>query len=71
VRSACSPLLCSRSWPHGDDETAQPTSLLTATTDDSVTLLYTESVEERWPDLRDFVDRTLAAAIDAFSRSLG
>jgi Fic family protein len=57
--------------PHGDDESVRPTPVLTATPDDSLTLLYTESVDGRWPDMHDFVDRTLAAAIDTFSRSLG
>jgi hypothetical protein len=35
-----------------------------------VTLIHTDSVDERWQETADFVDRTMAAAVDEFGRKL-
>lgn len=53
-----------------DREAVHPVSLLTPTPDDSVTLIYSDSAEARWPEVCDLVDRTLAAAIASFGNSL-
>lgn len=45
--------------------------LLNPGPDDSVTLIYTDSAAERWQEVCEFVDRTLAAAIADFSNGLG
>ena len=38
---------------------------------DSVTLVYTDSAEARWPEVAEAVDRTLAAAIAALAEGFG
>jgi Fic/DOC family len=64
--------LLPRSDPdEGDDEPRLlPEQLLTLSSNDSVTLIHTDSVDERWQETADFVDRTLAAAVDEFGRKL-
>jgi Fic family protein len=59
--------------PHGDDteERSFPTPVLHPKSGDSVTLVQSETAESRWPDVQAFVDRTLAAAVAEFGRSLG
>lgn len=37
---------------------------------DTVTLVATDTMEARWPEIEELIDRTLAAAIDAFGRLL-
>ncbi len=56
---------------HAEAATARPAALLSPTPDDSVTLVYTDSPDARWPEVSDLVDRTLAAATAGFSNSLG
>jgi hypothetical protein len=55
----------------GDEVSSIPEQLLTLSSDDSVTLVHTDTVEERWQEVADLIDRTLAAAVDKFSRKLG
>src|SRR6266545_7164559 len=55
----------------GDDAPSIPEQLLTLSSDDSVTLVHTDTAEERWQEVADLIDRTLAAAVDQFSRKLG
>jgi hypothetical protein len=58
--------------PHGDgdEDRPLPVSLFTPTSLDSVTLTGDESVEERWVEICNLVERTLAAAITEFGRLL-
>src|SRR6266542_4070997 len=55
----------------GDDAPSIPEQLLTLSSDDSVILVHTDTAEERWQEVADLIDRTLAAAVDQFSRKLG
>ena len=48
-----------------------PEQLLTLSSDDSVTLVHIDTAEERWQEIAELIDRTLAAAVDEFSRKLG
>ena len=48
-----------------------PTPALSPTTSDSVTLIHTDDPEDRWEDITELIDRTLAAAVDSFGRQLG
>lgn len=54
-----------------EDGSARPLSLVESTPDDSVTLIYSDTVDGRWPEICEFLDRTLAAAIARFSTGLG
>jgi len=54
----------------GDQSDAIPEQLLTLSSDDSVTLVHTDTADERWQEIADLIDRTLAAAMDQFSRKL-
>lgn len=56
---------------HSELESSRPSSLLAHKPDDSVTVLYSDSAEARWPEVCQFVDQTLAAAIASFSNRLG
>lgn len=47
-----------------------PQRLLDITTADSVTLVHTDTVEGRWPDVDALTERTLAAAVARFGESL-
>jgi hypothetical protein len=33
--------------------------------------VHTDTVDERWQEIADLIDRTLAAAVDEFGRTLG
>ncbi|GIE76192.1 hypothetical protein Aph02nite_21420 [Actinoplanes philippinensis] len=55
----------------GENDVSRPTSLLNPTPDDSVTLVYTDVADNRWPEVLDLADRSLAAAIASFSNGLG
>jgi hypothetical protein len=48
-----------------------PEQLLTLSSNDSVTLVHTDTAEERWQEIAELIDQTLAAAVDEFSRKLG
>lgn len=56
---------------HSESDQARPAPLLSSTPEDSVTLVYTDSPDNRWPEVSELTDRTLAAAIASFSNSLG
>ena len=56
---------------HAEVEATRPVPLLNSTPDDSVTLVYTDSADARWPEVSALTDHTLAAAIASFSNSLG
>lgn len=56
---------------HAEPGATRPVPLLSSTPDDSVTLVYTDSADARWPEVCELVDRTLAAAIANFSNALG
>jgi Fic family protein len=55
----------------GDGDEKRPAALLHPDPDDSATLVYSDDAESRWPEVRELLDRTLAAAIAAFSNGLG
>src|SRR6266511_3978520 len=65
--------LLPRSEPdEADSESAPiPEQLLTLSSNDSVTLVHTDTAEERWQEIAELIDQTLAAAVDEFSRKLG
>jgi hypothetical protein len=48
-----------------------PTPALSLTTADSVTLVAGNDPDARWPDVEELLERTLAAAVDAFGSQLG
>jgi Fic/DOC family len=58
--------------PHeGDDELrALPTPLFTPSSRDSVTLVQSDDMNARWPEISDLVDQTLSAAVDEFGKLL-
>ncbi|MFG3707075.1 Fic family protein [Micromonospora sp. NPDC047670] len=56
---------------HVAGEPTRHVPLLNPGPDDSVTLIYTDSATDRWQEVCEFVDRTLAASIAGFSNSLG
>ncbi len=53
-----------------DEPRLVPEQLLTLSSNDSVTLVHTDAVEERWQETAELIDRTLAAAVDEFARKL-
>ena len=55
----------------GEGDEKRPAVLLHPDPDDSVTLVYSDDAAARWPEVVELVDRTLAAAIAAFSSGLG
>ncbi len=59
--------------PESDEaQTAvEPESALRLGPTDSVTLAYTDDLAERWPELEDFLRRTLLAATEYFIERLG
>lgn len=65
--------LLPRSEPDDTDDEPRviPEQLLTLSSSDSVTLVHTDTVDERWQEIADLIDRTLAAAVDEFGRKLG
>ncbi|RFS47536.1 Fic family protein [Micromonospora craniellae] len=56
---------------HVPGDLPRRTPLLNPGPDDSVTLIHTDSAADRWQEVCEFVDRTLAASIAGFSNSLG
>ncbi|MBT8227119.1 MAG: hypothetical protein HKP61_05675 [Dactylosporangium sp.] len=52
------------------DLDARPVPLLNPTADDAVTLVYSDIVDARWPEVVDLVDRTLMAAVAGFAHQL-
>lgn len=54
----------------GDNPPLPPRPALDLTPDDGVLLLYTSDVEGQWPAIADFVERTLAAAVNELGRQL-
>ena len=59
---------------HANDEDESrrlPVPLLFPTSADSVTLNQTDSVDDRWTEICELVERTLAASVAEFGRLLG
>ena len=56
-----------------DDEIGPPAEvpLIRLSSTDSVTMVAGQTADAVWPEVEALLDRTLAAAIDAFGRSLG
>jgi hypothetical protein len=48
----------------------EPTSVFTPTTEDSVTFVLSDTVDRRWPEAADLLERTLSAAVDTLARGL-
>jgi Fic family protein len=59
--------------PESPDESDAhtPEPLLELKPTDSVTLVYTDNLDDRWEELEEFIDHTLSAAIDRFAQRLG
>jgi hypothetical protein len=57
--------------PPDEIEAHTPEPLLDLKPTDSVTLVYTHDVDERWEEIEQFVDHTLSAAVDRFAQRLG
>jgi hypothetical protein len=59
--------------PHSGDEEPRPlpSPLFTPTSGDSVTLIQSDDLAARWPEIAELVDRTLSAALDDFGKLLG
>jgi hypothetical protein len=53
-----------------DEPRLVPEQLLTLSSNDSVTLVHSDTVDERWQETAELIDRTLAAAVDQFARKL-
>ncbi len=54
-----------------DDSTAAlPTPLIRLSSSDSVTIVAGQNPDDIWPDIESLLDRTAAAAVDAFARKL-
>lgn len=53
------------------DDQRLPVPLLRSTPNDSVTLVYSDDPDKRWNEIKELVDRTLAAAVDRFAQQLG
>ncbi|WP_283138480.1 Fic family protein [Rhizohabitans arisaemae] len=54
-----------------EEEPTSPTRCFEPTPHDSVTLVFSDRVDERWPEIVEVIDRTLAASVDRFGRQLG
>lgn len=54
-----------------DDGRPLPTPLLRSTPTDSVTLVFSDDPDERWGEVCELIDRTLAAAVAQFAQQLG
>lgn len=54
-----------------DESRTQPLPLFEPTSADHVTLNRTDHVEERWPEICELLERTLAASVAEFGRLLG
>jgi hypothetical protein len=53
------------------DNRSLPVPLFRSNPDDSVTLVFSDEPDARWDEIRDLVERTLAAAVDHFGQQLG
>lgn len=53
------------------DDRPLPTSLLDVTPNDSVTIVFSDSPDTRWPEIEQLIDQTLAAAVARFAHQLG
>jgi hypothetical protein len=54
-----------------DDDRSLPTPLLRSTPADSVTLVFSDNPDERWGEVCELIDHTLAAAVAKFAQQLG
>ncbi len=54
-----------------NDDRPLPTSLLDVTPNDSVTIVFSDSPDARWPEIEQLIDHTLAAAVPRFAQQLG
>ncbi|MGH3566932.1 MAG: Fic family protein [Pseudonocardia sp.] len=54
----------------GEDRSL-PTPILRSTPNDSVTLVFSDEPGARWEEIRELLDRTLAAAVARFAQQLG
>jgi hypothetical protein len=52
-------------------ESEEPTPLIRLKAQDSITLVHSDLVDDRWPEVAALVERTLAASVDEFARALG
>ena len=52
------------------DDWEPPTTLIRPTSADSVTLTQKDSVEDRWAEICNVIERTLAAAVAEFGKLL-
>lgn len=54
-----------------EDDRPLPTPLLRSTPADSVTLVFSDDPEQRWDEVRELIDHTLAATVAHFAQQLG
>ncbi|MGH3765084.1 MAG: Fic family protein [Pseudonocardiaceae bacterium] len=54
-----------------DDDRPLPTPLFRSTPADSVTLVFSDDPLQRWAEVGELIDRTLAAAVTTFAQQLG
>lgn len=54
----------------GSEESTAPVPAIRLTAKDSVTLLYSDSVDDRWTEIADAIDRTLSAAVVILAEGL-
>ncbi|GAA2964063.1 Fic family protein [Microbacterium schleiferi] len=59
------------SQPESSGEAEEPVPLIRLSAQDSITLLHSDSAEDRWEEVAGLIERTLAASVDEFARSLG
>jgi hypothetical protein len=55
----------------GQEASERFRKMLEPTPTDTVTLVATDEIDARWPEVEELIDRTLAAAVDHFGRRLG
>ncbi len=53
-----------------DSTVNRPVPAFKSAPEDSVTLVYTDDADTRWAEVREVLERTLAAALDAFGQQL-
>ena len=53
------------------NESEEPVPLIRLKAQDSITLLHSDSADDRWQEVAALIERTLAASVDEFARSLG
>jgi len=59
------------SQPESTAESEDPVALIRLSAEDSITLLHSDSADDRWSEIADLIERTLAASVDEFARNLG